>query len=53
MTAQRLQDWEAMIGAMPDPENAVAMLGYAMLMRQGVKELTVALRQAGVLKGDT
>ena len=45
MTSQRLKEWEDIAKSMLDTENSVAMLGYAMLMRQGVKELTSALRE--------
>lgn len=45
MTPKRLAEWEQMTKTMLDTENTVAVLGYALMMRQGVKELTRALRK--------
>ncbi len=45
MTSQRLKEWEDIAKSMLDTENSVAVLGFALVMRQGVKELTRALRE--------
>lgn len=44
MDRWRLAEWEQLFTPMPDERHSVALLGYAVLMRQGFHELLAALR---------